>query len=931
MATITNAQSVGINSDGSTPNASAMLDVSSTTKGFLAPRMSEAQRTAIDPAATGLLVYQTDGTSGFYYWNGSAWTIVGSGSGSGSVTSVATGTGLEGGPVTTTGTISLANTTVTAGSYTRASITVDAQGRITAAGDGAAVSLTGGVSGVLPIANGGTNASTAADARTNLGLGTAAIVNTGTASGNVPVLDGTGKIPTDLLSISGMSYKGNKDLSANPTVPVETSGNYYIVSVAGNETGSGLTFAAGDWMISNGTAWQKITNSSAVTSVAGKTGVVTLDGADITSGTVAIARGGTGASTASGALTNLGATTAGGNMITLANPSAVTFPRINADNTVSALDATAFRSAIGAGTGGGSVTSVSGTSPISVATGTTTPVISLSTVPVAKGGTGTTTGSITGTGALAFTAGGTNTNITLDPNGTGCVDIWGETGTLKMLQMNDASTTASSSSLYINKSGTITGTGYGVIANVFGATNNYGLSGTATGTGTYNYGVYGNSTGAATVNYGVYGNASGSTANYGVFGLTSGPTGTTSRAGVFLNQSTITSTKYGSYSSAAGVSSGTNIGGYFTATNTSGSAYALVTDAGNVGIGTLTPAYKLDVAGDVNITGAFRVNGTAIGAGSQWTTTGNNIYYATGNVGIGTSASPSEKLDIVDATTQGISLSISKTGAATNSSGMDITVNGSTGWNRGIVIKANGTSAAGNYGVYCTTSGASTGTNYGGYFTASGATANYALVTNAGNVGFGTLTPGYQLQVTAQLAGYAAYIQNTNGTETSHGLIIQAGSTTTIGANLVVFTKPGGTTLGAITQSNVGYVTYTSASDRRLKNNILNTHFGISDLMKIQVRDYVYKADASKTQVTGFIAQELYEVFPNAVSKPAKAEEMWSVDYGKVTPLLAKAIQDQQQTIETQKLSIEALQKANEAQQKQINELKKMVELLIKK
>jgi uncharacterized protein YfeS len=109
---------------------------------------------------------------------------------------------------------------------------------------------------------------------------------------------------------------------------------------------------------------------------------------------------------------------------------------------------------------------------------------------------------------------------------------------------------------------------------------------------------------------------------------------------------------------------------------------------------------------------------------------------------------------------------------------------------------------------------------------------------------------------------------------------------------------------------------YNTSSDRRLKNNIANTHFGINDLMKIQVRDYVYKADASKTQVTGFIAQELYEVFPNAVSKPAKAEEMWSVDYGKVTPLLAKAIQDQQQTIETQKLSIEALQKANEAQQK---------------
>jgi len=66
---------VGINT--TTPHASAALDVVSTTQGMLVPRMTASQRGLISSPATGLLVYQSDATAGFYFYNGTAWTLLG--------------------------------------------------------------------------------------------------------------------------------------------------------------------------------------------------------------------------------------------------------------------------------------------------------------------------------------------------------------------------------------------------------------------------------------------------------------------------------------------------------------------------------------------------------------------------------------------------------------------------------------------------------------------------------------------------------------------------------------------------------------------------------------------------------------------------------------------------------------------------------------
>ena len=71
-----NAQ-IAINSDGSNPDASSMLEISSTNKGILIPRMTTVQRDLISSPATGLLIFDTD-ENGFMFYNGTVWTALSS-------------------------------------------------------------------------------------------------------------------------------------------------------------------------------------------------------------------------------------------------------------------------------------------------------------------------------------------------------------------------------------------------------------------------------------------------------------------------------------------------------------------------------------------------------------------------------------------------------------------------------------------------------------------------------------------------------------------------------------------------------------------------------------------------------------------------------------------------------------------------------------
>lgn len=328
-----------------------------------------------------------------------------------------------------------------------------------------------------------------------------------------------------------------------------------------------------------------------------------------------------------------------------------------------------------------------------------------------------------------------------------------------------------------------------------------------------------------------------------------GATMTVARAGHFEVSKRGTApnigTAYGVWASATGAD--TNYGIYSAA----GTNYF----AGNVGIGTTNPSSKLTVDGDIYID--------------------NNNRLRLGTVG-----------------RSGTYNSISKQSVAGDWAG-------GAGGNHELVL----TSRAGVSFVMDTNAedagasfsfGKRTTPGMDGYWATDGGFTELLVIKGEGNVGIGTIDPQNKLHVQHSSGDSVLYVFNTNTGNHADGINVRINhNTPTMHNGFIIFRDSANDIVGSVHGNGSGGVNFLTTSDARLKENVIPTAYGLEDLMKLQVRDFNFKA-APDVSGTGFIAQELYKVYPPAVNPGGadEGEDPWTVDYGNLTPLLAQSVQD---------------------------------------
>ncbi len=199
----------------------------------------------------------------------------------------------------------------------------------------------------------------------------------------------------------------------------------------------------------------------------------------------------------------------------------------------------------------------------------------------------------------------------------------------------------------------------------------------------------------------------------------------------------------------------------------------------------------------------------------------------------------------------------------------------------------------------------------------------HLIVASTGRVGVLTTSPTTEFQVSHGNGGPASgngfTIANSPNSRTWNMYVNSTG-------DLELYNNTFGMSAVGTFSASSGF--YSSASDRRLKKNIVPMEPVISNLMQVNVRRYHFNTQADSEQKNiGVIAQEIKEVFPELV-KYNQEKDAYTVDYTSMAPLAIKAIQEQQKMINEMQQRVEELESQLKNEANSNTELKAQVEKL---
>ncbi|MGC4023390.1 MAG: tail fiber domain-containing protein [Cyclobacteriaceae bacterium] len=333
----------------------------------------------------------------------------------------------------------------------------------------------------------------------------------------------------------------------------------------------------------------------------------------------------------------------------------------------------------------------------------------------------------------------------------------------------------------------------------------------------------------------------------------------------------------------------------------------------------------------INVTGDYSV-GIGLSGGNTTVSTPNTMAIMGGHVGIGTTAPYTNAvLDIVgnnSATdgSNGVFLDIQNSSNVTNNTtGIRFTGSSANNYKKTAILIPYTNGSWGVSDMIFALNGTSNST------LVSTADARMIIKGATGNVGIGTTTPAYDLDVSGDIKASGYYYFN--GTSASNGSYKQyigaaSGSYIYITDHFIPnFTN----------QQDLGTASYrwrtlytnntVNVSDFRLKKNINPLNYGLKEILSMRPVSYVMKDDKEEEVKLGLIAQEVRKIVPEVVSQDDSSKEKYlGMNYTELVPVLIKAVQEQQKIIDEQKDQIAELKSKQDQKetsaQLELNQLK---------